>query len=198
VACTILHCLSKAMYRAIRFKLLHPIAFNLPIMSLYRLYRGDLALLLADGHDPTAAIPGQSDERFGAFAICPACLLPGLHMHTDSGRRRCHRCRAESLERLYDKLLENGRFTVDIKRMILWAAIQHPSMVYKDEARALRIHHMTDLLRGPPWTYNRLWTTREAMQQACRWGVTWKGKSYRVGRLSIYQDFLSLVIDFLF
>jgi hypothetical protein len=167
-------------------------------MSLYRLYRGDLALLLADGHDPTAAPSGHSDERFGAFSICRACLRPGLHMHTDSRRLRCHRCRAVTLERLYDKLLENGRFTTDIKRMILWAAFRHPSEVFKDEARALRIHHMTDLLRGPPWSYNPLWTTREAMQQEIRWGVTWKGKRYRVGRLSVYQDFLSLVIDFLF
>ena len=167
-------------------------------MSLYRLYRGDLALLLADGHDPRAAHAGYTDERFRAFAKCRACLLPGLHMHTDSGRRRCHRCRAASLEHLYDRLLGINGFTTDIKSMILWASFQHPAQVFKNEAWALRVHHMTDLLMGPPWTYNPLWTTREAMQHEIRSGVTWKGKRYAVGRLSVYQDFLSLVIDFLF
>ena len=119
-------------------------------------------------------------------------------MDTDSGRLSCHRCRATSLEYLYGKLLEINGFTADIKRMILWTAIQHPAEVHRHETRALRIHHMTDLLRGPPWTFSSLWTTREAMQQEIRWGVTWKGKRYKVGRLSVYQDFLSLIIDFLF
>ena len=82
--------------------------------------------------------------------------------------------------------------------MILWTAIQHPLEAFKSEARALRTHHMTVLPRGPPWTYNPLWTTREAMQQEIRWGATWKGKRYRVGRLSVYQDFLTLIIDCLF
>ena len=158
-------------------------------MSLYRLYGGDLVLLLADGrHHPAA----------GAFSTCRSCSRPGLHMDTDSRRLSCHHCRAEALESLYGKLLETGGLTNDIKRRILWTTIRHPFEVFKDEARALRSHHMTDLLRGPPWAYNALWTTREAMQQEIRWGVTWKGKRYRVGRLTVYQDFLSLVIDFLF
>ena len=117
-------------------------------------------------------------------------------MDTDSQRIPCHRCRTAALERLYDKLLEIDGFTTDIKRMILWNIFRHPVIVFKNEARALRVHHMTDLLRGPPWTYNPLSTTREAMQQDIRLGVTWKGKRYRVGRLSIYEDFLSLIIDF--
>ena len=66
------------------------------------------------------------------------------------------------------------------------------------EARAFRIHHMTELLRGPHLICNPLWKTREAMQQQIRWGVFWKGKRYSVGRLTVYQDFLSLVLDFLF
>ena len=119
-------------------------------------------------------------------------------MDTDSGRLSCHRCRATSLEYLYGKLLEINGFTADIKRMILWTAIQHPAEVHRHETRALRIRHMTDLLRGPPWTFSSLWTMREAMQQEIRWGVTWKGKRYKVGRLSVYQDFLSLIIGFLF
>ena len=134
----------------------------------------------------------------GASTVSETCSRPGLYMNIGSGRLRCHHCRAAALEHLYGKLLETGDLTTDIKRMILWTAIQDPLAVFKSEARALRTHHMTVLLRGPPWTYNPLWTTREAMQQEIRWGVTWKGKRYRVGRLSVYQDFLTLVIDFLF
>ena len=167
-------------------------------MSFYRLYRGDLALLLADGHDATATPLERYDPGAGAFSICRACSRPGLHMDTDSRRLYCHWCRAAALERLYGNLLKTGGVTNDIKRMILWTAILHPLGVFKDEARAVRIHHMSVLLRGPPWTYNPLWTTREAMQQETRWGATWKGKQYKVGRLTVYQDFLTLVIDFLF
>ena len=158
---------------------------------------GDLALLLA-GHDAMAAPSGLFDLGAGVFSLCPACSRPGLHMHTVSRRLHCHRCRAVTLGRFYNKLLEIDGFTIDIKRMVLWSIFRHPFEVFKDEARALRIHHMTDLLRGPLRTCNLLWDTREAMQQEIRWGVLWEGKRYRVGRLSVYQDFLSLVIDFLF
>jgi hypothetical protein len=165
-------------------------------MSLYRLYRGDLAILMADGHEATATPLEFFEQGSGAFSKCRACYRPGLHMDTDSQRIQCHRCRTAALERLYGKLLEIDGFTTDIKRMILWNIFRHPVIVFKNEARALRVHHMTDLLRGPPWTYNPLSTTREAMQQDIRLGVTWKGKRYRVGRLSIYEDFWSLIIDF--
>ena len=147
-------------------------------MSLYRLYGGDLALLLADGHGATATPFERYDPAAGAFSICRSCSRPGLHMDTDSRRLSCHRCRAVALERLYGKLLEAGGFTVDIKQMILWTTIRHRFEVFKDEARALRIHHMTDLIRGPPWTHNPLRTTRGAMQQEIRWGVTCEEKRY--------------------
>ena len=98
-----------------------------------------------------------------AFTACETCSRPGLYMNIDSGRQRCHHCRAAALEHLYGKLLGTGDLTTDIKRMILWTAIHHPLEAFKNESRALRIHHMTVLLRGPPWTYNPLWTTREAM-----------------------------------
>ena len=173
--------------------------FDLPTSDAEFILRGgDLALLLADGHDATAAPSGLFDLGAGVFSLCPACSRPGLSMHTDSRRLHCHRCRAVTLEPLYDKLLDIDGFTIDIKRMILWSTFRHPFDVFKDEARALRIHHMTDLLRGPPWTCNPLWNTREATQQEIRWGVLWDGKRYRVGRLSVYQDFLSLVIEVLF
>ena len=163
----------------------------------YRIFHGDLGLLLADGQirEPFS---GQFDLGFPVLSLCPACSRPGLHMHPHSRRLYCHRCRAVTLERFYNKLLEIDGFTIEIKRMILWSIFRHPFEVFKDEARALRILHMTNLLRGTPWTYNLFWNTREAMQQEIRWGVLWKGKRYRVGRLSICQDFLSLVIDFLF
>ena len=144
------------------------------------------------------SIFGYFDLGAGVFSLCPACSRPGLSMHTDSRRLHCHRCRAVTLELFYDKLLDIDGFTIDIKRMIPWSTSRDPFDVFKDEARALRIHHMTDVLRGPPWTYNLFWNTREAMQQEIRWGALWKGKRYRVGRLSICQDFLSLGIDFIF
>ena len=155
---------------------------------------GDLALLLA-GHDSTTP---WFDLGAGVFSLCPACSRPGLYIHTVSRRLHCHCCRAETLERFYNKLLEIDGFTIEIKRMILWSIFRHPFEVFKDEARALRIHHMTELLRGPHLICNPLWKTREAMQQQIRWGVFWKGKRYSVGRLTVYQDFLSLVLDFLF
>jgi len=144
------------------------------------------------------SIFGYLDLGAEVFSLCPACARPGLSMHTDSRRLHCHRCRAVTLELFYDKLLEIDGFTIDMKRMILWFIFRHPFDVFKDEARALRILHMTNLLRGTAWTYNLFWNTREAMQQEIRWGVLWKGKRYQVGRLSICQDFLSFVIDFLF
>ena len=119
-------------------------------------------------------------------------------MHTDSRRLHCHRCRAATLERFYDKLFEIDGFTIDIKRMILWSTFRHPFEVFKDETRSFRIQRMTDLLRGQPWAYNPLWNTREAMEDEIQCGVFWKGKRYRVGRLSVYQDFFSLIVDFLF
>ena len=102
------------------------------------------------------------------------------------------------MERLYCKLLEAGSLAHDMKKAVLWTAREHPSAVFRAKAGALRTYNMTELLRGPPWTYNPLWTTREAMQQDIRWGVVWKGKRYRVGRLTMYQDFLTLITDFLF
>ena len=134
----------------------------------------------------------------GGFSLCLACSRPGLHMHPYSRRLYCHRCRTVALECWYDKLLEINGFTMDIKRMILWLSFPHPFEVFKAEARALRICHMTDLLRGPPWTYSPLWNTREAMEEDIVRGVSWKGKRYKVGRLTAYQDFLSLVTDFLY
>ena len=178
-----------------RLKLTYPANLT---MGLYGPYGDDLSLLLVTGSDATAMPFEREDSSAGALSICRTCSRPGLHMNADNGRLHCHRCRAAALERLYGKLLETGGFTNDIKRRILWTTIRHPFEVFKDEARALRSQHMTDLPRGPPWTYNPLWTTREAMQQEIRWGVTWKGKRYRVGRLTVYRDFLSLVIDFLF
>jgi hypothetical protein len=151
----------------------------------YRLHQGDLALLSAA-------------DTMGAASLCPACSRPGLHMHPYSRRLYCHRCRAVALERLYDKLLEINGFTMDIKRLILWLSFPHPFEVFKAEACALRTCHMTDLLRGPPWTYSPLWNTREAMEEDITRGVFWKGKRYTVGRLTAYQDFLSLVTDFLY
>ena len=144
------------------------------------------------------SIFGYLDLGAEVFSLCPACSRPGLSMHTDSRRLHCHRCRAVTLELVYGKLLEIDGFTIGIKRMILWFIFRHPFDVFRDEARALRILHMTNLLRGTAWTYNLIWNTREAMQREIRRGVLWKGKRYRVGRLSICQDFLSLVFDFLF
>ena len=144
------------------------------------------------------SIFGYFDLGAGVFSLCPACSRPGLNMHTDSRRLHCHLCRAVTLERLYDKLLEIDGFTIDIKRMILWSSFPHPLEVFKAEARALRTCHMTDLLRGPPWTYSPLWNTREAMEEDIIRGVFWKGKRYTVGRLTAYQGFLSLVTDFLY
>jgi hypothetical protein len=157
-----------------------------------------LALLLTDRHNTTAAPLGHFDLCDGGFSLCPACSRPGLHMHPYSRRLYCHRCRAVALERLYDKLLEINGFTMDIKRLILWLSFPHPFEVFKAEACALRTCHMTDLLRGPPWTYSPLWNTREAMEEDITRGVFWKGKRYTVGRLTAYQDFLSLVTDFLY
>ena len=167
-------------------------------MHPYRLYQGDLALLLTDRHNTTAVPLGHFDLGDGGFSLCPACSRPGFHMHPHSRRLYCHRCRAVALERLYDKLLEINGFTMDIKRLILWLSFPHPFEVFKAEACALRICHMTDLLRGPPWTYSPLWNTREAMEEDITRGVFWKGKRYTVGRLTAYQDFLSLVTDFLY
>ena len=164
----------------------------------YRLYQGDLALLLTDRHNTTAAPLGHFDLGDGGFSLCPACSRPGLHMHPYSRRLYCHRCRSVALERWYDKLLEINGFTMDIKRLILWLSFPHPFEVFKAEACALRTCHMTDLLRGPPWTYSPLWNTREAMEEDITRGVFWKGKRYTVGRLTAYQDFLSLVTDFLY
>jgi hypothetical protein len=119
-------------------------------------------------------------------------------MHSHSRRLYCHRCRAVTLERFYDKLLGVDGFTIDIKRMILWSTLRHPFEVFKNETRSFRIQRMTDLLIGQPWAYNPLWNTRESMEDQIQWGVFWKGKRYRVGRLSVYQDFFSLIVDFLF
>jgi endogenous inhibitor of DNA gyrase (YacG/DUF329 family) len=168
------------------------------IMHPYRLCQSGLALLLTDRHNTAAASWGHFDLGDGGFSLCPACSRPGLRMHPYSRRLYCHRCRAVALERWYDKLLEINGFTIDIKRMILWFSFMHPFEVFKAEARALRTCHMTDLLRGPPWTYGPLWNTREAMEEDITRGVFWKGKRYTVGRLTAYQDFLTLVTDFLY
>ena len=164
----------------------------------YRLSRGHLELLLTDEHNATAGSSAHFDLGDGGFSLCPACSRPGLHMRPHSRRLYCHRCRAVTLEHFYDKLLEIDGVTIDIKRMILWSTFRHPFEVFRTEARAFRMLHMTDLLRGPRWTYSILWNTRGAMEEDIRWGVVWKGKRYTVERLSVYQDFLSLVIDFLF
>jgi hypothetical protein len=162
----------------------------------YRICQGDLGLLLADGLE--FPLSGQFDLGFPVFSLCPACSRLGLHIHTCSRRLYCHRCRAILLERFYDKLLGIDGFTIDIKGMILWSTFRHPFEVFKDETRSFRIQRMTDVLRGQPWVYNPLWNTREAMEEETQCGVFWKGKRYRVGRLSVYQDFFSLIVDFLF
>ena len=59
-------------------------------MSLYRLYRGDLAILMADGHEITVTPLEFFEQGSGAFSKCrtssysPAsygqmCALPKLH-----------------------------------------------------------------------------------------------------------------------
>ena len=158
----------------------------------YRICHGDLAGGRAD------PFSGRFELGFPVLSLCPACFRPGLHMHTFSRRLYCHRCRAATLERFYDKLLGVDGFTIDIKRMILWSTFRHPFEVFKNETRSFRIQRMTDLLIGQPWAYNPLWHTRESMEDQIQWGVFWKGKRYRVGRLSVYQDFFSLIVDFLF
>ena len=158
----------------------------------YRICHGDLAGGRAD------PFSGRFELGFPVLSLCPACFRPGLHMRPHSRRLYCHRCRAVTLEHFYDKLLEIDGVTIDIKRMILWSTFRHPFEVFRTEARAFRMLHMTDLLRGPRWTYSILWNTREAMDEDIRWGVVRKGKRYTVWRLSVYQDFLCLVIQFLF
>ena len=167
-------------------------------MSLFRWRDGSCALLMADEHEATATPVEFFEQRCGAFSECRACFRIGLHMGTDSKRIHCHRCRTASLERFYDQLLQIDGFTIDIKRIILWNIFRHPVVVFKDEVRALRVHHMTDLLRGPPWTNNILWIVNEHMHYDRRCGVNWRGKRYRVGNQFIYEDFFSLIIDFLF
>jgi hypothetical protein len=145
----------------------------------------------------------------GSFSECRACFRLGLHIGTDSKRIYCHRCRTASLERFYDQLLEIDGFTTDIKRTILWHIFRHPVAVFKNEARELRVHHMTDLLRGlgrfsshdgSSQRNNILLIINEHMHYDRRWGVNLRGKRYRVakGNLMTGNHFFHLIIDFLF
>ena len=143
----------------------------------------------------------------GFFFECRACFRIVLHIGTGSKRIDCHCCRAASLERFYDQLLGIDGFTFDIKRIILWHIFRHPAAVFKNEARELRVHHMADLLRGlgrfvshdgSSQRSNILLIINEHMHYDRRWGVIWRGKRSRVGNQSIYEDFLSLIVDFLF
>jgi hypothetical protein len=124
-------------------------------MSLFRWRDGRCAPLMADG---------------GSFSECRACFRIGLHIGTDSKRIYCHRCRTASLERFYDQFLEIDGFTTDIKRIILWNIFRHPVAVFKNEARELRVHHMTDLLRGlghrsHHMTPSQVWRARQEPTQ---------------------------------
>ena len=102
-------------------------------MSVRRWRDGRCASLMADG---------------GRFFECRACFRIGLHIGTDSKRIYCHRCRTAFLERFYDQFLGIHGFTTDIKRIIVWSISRHPVAVFKSESRELRVHHMTDFLRG--------------------------------------------------
>ena len=117
-----------------RFKLPYPASRP---MSLHGLFGDDLSMLLTAGSVGTAVLFVTGDSSAGAFSICQACSLPGLHINAVSGRLQCHRCRAAALECQYSKLLEISGFTNDIKRTILWTAIRHPLQVFKEEARAV-------------------------------------------------------------
>ena len=164
------------------------------LASAYNLSMADGRSFSASWRDGRCSLP-MADG--GSFSECRACFRIGLHIGTRNKRIHCHRCRTASLERFYDQLLQIDGFTIDIKRIILWNIFRHPVVVFKDEVRALRVHHMTDLLRGPPWANNILWIINEHMHYDRRWGVNWRGKRYRVGNQFIYEDFFSLIIDFL-
>jgi hypothetical protein len=178
-------------------------------MSLFRWRDGRWALLMADEHEATATPVEFFEQRSGAFSKCRACFRIGLHMDIDSKRIHCHRCRAASLERFYDQLLDIDGFITDIKRIILWNIFRHPVVVFKNEVRALRVHHMTDLLRGPlsfsshdgsSQRNNILWIINEHMHYDRRWGVNLRGKRYRVGKGNLLtgNHLFPLIIDFLF
>ena len=123
---------------------------------------------------------------------CDTCGLPGHCL-----RSNCHRCRAERSEGRFKRAFANNGLNEELKVTILWMACPHPLTKYKPKVREARRHRLEEVLQGLPCADNHLWSARQAMQRDIREGAWRQGRRYRVGGLTVYQGFLTLVIDFL-
>ena len=155
--------------------------------------------------------------------ICRSCLAPG-HCRGSS----CHRCRTASLERFYARLLHTGDLSLALKKVILWLVIEHPAAAFKTKAVQLGAWNMMCLLCRPTFiphhldeqalSLGRFWGETKFVlfrnfkysvgrQRADRNSLSainfktslfWKGKHYDVAVLACFQDYIALILSFLF
>jgi hypothetical protein len=155
--------------------------------------------------------------------ICRSCLAPG-HCRGTS----CHRCRTVALERFYARLLHTGSLSLALKKVILWLVIEHPAAAFKTKAVQLGAWNMMCLLCRPAFIPHQLdeqvtslgsffGGTRFVLFRNYKYSIVrqradgnslsavhfkttlfWKGKQYDVAVLACFQDYIQLVLSFLF
>ena len=155
--------------------------------------------------------------------LCRKCLLPG-HCRGPS----CHRCRAASLEKFYARLLRIGDLGLALRKAILWMVIEHPAAAFRIKATQLVAWNTMCLLSRPAFVphqldeqvtsvgtpfhgirfvlyrnYKFLSATQRAASNSLTVGdfkttLVWKGKHYDVVSLTCFQDYVQLILSFLF